>query len=487
MPDLSFNVIDNLTYTYGDAARPDRLTNVSDAGNAAKGFKFTSGAAAYTYDLNGNLTQDNHKGLSFQYNYLNLPNYYSNTGGADVSLTYTADGEKLTKVSSAGTRNYISGIEYLGSGLDAIYHAEGRCTPNTATTFYYEYTLKDHLGNARINFRANGAAVTFLQELHYYPFGMVMEGIGTAKVTDNGYKYNGKELNEDLGLNLSDYGARWYDAALGRWWSVDPMGEKTINISPYAYVHNNPILLIDPNGMLAGNPFEVMADRKEKMDARTKETKRQIDEEQGAKNAPNDLPKAFYVNEAGLSNQSLINIALEAATILSNNGYAGLSLNQVSSKEAKRHNVTYPNQMFLALIRAKNNNLDPGCSNINPTIGLVGVYNDGNKDGLTQGWASYVNMNDEAISKHSNQNYAAGYVVAHELTHQLIGIAAFYSGDKGTNIDHANGFTNLLNSGRYTHIPAGPVKDALQNAEMIPPAARKSLDRFYLTPSKRLR
>jgi hypothetical protein len=62
MPDLSFNIIDNLTYTYGDAARPDRLTNVSDAGNAAKGFKFTSGAAAYTYDLNGNLTQDNHKG-----------------------------------------------------------------------------------------------------------------------------------------------------------------------------------------------------------------------------------------------------------------------------------------------------------------------------------------------------------------------------------------------------------------------------------------
>ncbi len=253
MPDLSFNVIDNLTYTYNDAARPDRLTNMSDAGSATKGFKYKTGAAAYQYDLNGNLTQDNHKSLTFQYNYLNLPNYISDAGGADMSITYTADGEKLTKISSAGTRNYVSGIEYLGSNLEAIYHSEGRCTPNGTSAFYYEYTIKDHLGNARVNFRANGAAVTFLQELHYYPFGMLMEGIGTAKVTDNAYKYNSKELNEDLGLNLSDYGARWYDAALGRWWSVDPLGEKFGAWSGYNYGVDNPIRFIDPDGMVPDN------------------------------------------------------------------------------------------------------------------------------------------------------------------------------------------------------------------------------------------
>ncbi|KIE18449.1 hypothetical protein DS62_10630, partial [Smithella sp. SC_K08D17] len=54
------SMIDNLTYTYGDALRPDRLTNMVDAADASKGFKYTPGAAAYQYDLNGNLTLDNH-------------------------------------------------------------------------------------------------------------------------------------------------------------------------------------------------------------------------------------------------------------------------------------------------------------------------------------------------------------------------------------------------------------------------------------------
>jgi len=101
-----------------------------------------------------------------------------------------------------------------------------------------------------MNFRANGAAVTFLEDMHYYPFGMLMEGMGVNS-PGNDYTYNGKELNEDFGLNLYDYGARWYDAALGRWWSVDPLGEMTSSISTYAYVLNNPLSLIDPTGMFA--------------------------------------------------------------------------------------------------------------------------------------------------------------------------------------------------------------------------------------------
>ena len=243
------SLIDNLTYTYGDAARPDRLTNMVDAGDAAKGFKYTSGAADYQYDLNGNMTQDNHKGFTFAYNYLNLPQTL--TQGANViTLTYTADGEKLTKVLSGGgaTKSYVSGIEYSGTNLEAIYFSEGRCTPNGASAFYYDYTIKDHLGNARENFRASGGtAITHLEDMHYYPFGMLMEGMGTNTPT-NDYAYNGKELNEDLGLNLSEYGARWYDTALGRWWSVDALAEFTFDWTPYNYVQNMPTRALDPDG-----------------------------------------------------------------------------------------------------------------------------------------------------------------------------------------------------------------------------------------------
>ncbi len=62
------------------------------------------------------------------------------------------------------------------------------------------------------------------------------------------YKYNGKELDRMHGLDLFDYGARHYDAALGRWMTVDPLAEKNFSSSPYVYAANNPILYIDPLG-----------------------------------------------------------------------------------------------------------------------------------------------------------------------------------------------------------------------------------------------
>ena len=51
------------------------------------------------------------------------------------------------------------------------------------------------------------------------------------------------------GLNTYDYGARQYNSLFGRWDRMDPLCEKYYSVSPYAYCHNNPVMLTDPNGM----------------------------------------------------------------------------------------------------------------------------------------------------------------------------------------------------------------------------------------------
>lgn len=45
-----------------------------------------------------------------------------------------------------------------------------------------------------------------------------------------------------------DFGARMYDARLGRWLSLDPLQAKYPNLSPYNFVANSPIMFVDPDG-----------------------------------------------------------------------------------------------------------------------------------------------------------------------------------------------------------------------------------------------
>lgn len=259
--------IDDLAYTY--TGLPNQLTSVTDGAAPDKGFK-SSGGGNYGYDGTGNITSDPNKGLSITYNHLNLPESISGNGGT-ITIVYDAAGRKLQKVVTSPEENYtldyISGVEYRNEELEAVYTEEGRFFVPAAEEGdepadpRYEFFLKDHLGNTRvviadldgsgsIDITDDLATNEVLQENHYYPFGMNQEGPWALHPErSNEYQYNGKELNEDLGLNWLDYGARWYDPSIGRWNAVDPLAEKMASWSPYNYTFNNPLKFTDPTGM----------------------------------------------------------------------------------------------------------------------------------------------------------------------------------------------------------------------------------------------
>ncbi|MEZ5045294.1 MAG: RHS repeat-associated core domain-containing protein [Saprospiraceae bacterium] len=298
-----YGLIDNLTYTY---AGPNRLQNVTDDTGIEKGFNPGGGSGDYQYDKKGNLISDPYKGLTIKYNYLNLPEEITK-GGSVIKIIYDAAGRKLRQefIPEEGEGvllDYVSGIEYRDEALNSVFHAEGRAFKDKdKDKWQYEYFIKDHLGNTHlsvVDLNGDGCIDPLsdpsevLQENHYYPFGLNMDGLwarqylkeetdengngildpvldeeGNSVVDQeklNRYQYNGKELTEDLGLNWNDYGARWYDAAVGRWGAVDPLAEKYFSLSPYNYVSNNPLVFVDLYGMdltisIGGNGFNSVA------------------------------------------------------------------------------------------------------------------------------------------------------------------------------------------------------------------------------------
>jgi RHS repeat-associated protein len=134
--------------------------------------------------------------------------------------------------------------------------------PLQCDVLHGEIVLSDHLGSPRLRLESQLQAVVdeegedptdvldwvvagwaYRNPMDYTPFGRELPLSAEAKTTPEGY--TGKPLDLTFGLQAMNYGARFYDPRLGRWWQRDPLDEFT---TPYTYCGNSPIQLTDPDG-----------------------------------------------------------------------------------------------------------------------------------------------------------------------------------------------------------------------------------------------
>ncbi|HEU4495865.1 MAG TPA: RHS repeat-associated core domain-containing protein, partial [Flavobacterium sp.] len=235
----------------------------------------------------GNLAEDKNKGItSIAYNHLNLPvKVVFGSESNRIEYLYAADGRKLKKLVPYVNGNvqggyaftamdYLDGFHYQDGSLKYFPTAEGY-VQKTLSMYSYVYNYTDHLGNVRMSYAEdpeNPGTLKVIEESHYYPFGLKhtrynsteLEFAGRqgsvvlraaaapanpAPVLGYSYKFSGKELQGELGMNVYDFGFRNYDPTIGRWFNIDPLAELASNKTPYHFVSNNPISRIDLLGL----------------------------------------------------------------------------------------------------------------------------------------------------------------------------------------------------------------------------------------------
>ena len=201
----------------------------------------------YVYDSAGNVLYDSHTGLNLRYNDLNLIEKVMRGDTIVAKYSYLSDGTKFSATDSAGNGLYYSGsLIYTKHGaaltMESCAFTGGRFVA-TATGVEARYFVTDHLGSVRAVVNGDGEV---LERNDYYPFGSRWDD---GLLSDNRYRYNGKEAQAFLNNPYLDYGARQYDSDGGIWLGKDPLSEKYYPISPYMFCLGNPIRHVDLTGM----------------------------------------------------------------------------------------------------------------------------------------------------------------------------------------------------------------------------------------------
>jgi len=245
------------SYSYDDNG--NRLSRTSGAVTQtgtydAQDRLLTYNGASYSYTDNGELKTKTAGAAVTQYDYDVLGNLKKVMLPSGGQIDYLTDGQNRRigkKVNGNLTQAFlwqgqlqpIAELDGSGNVVSRFVYATGVNVPDYMIKGGVTYRLiKDHLGSPRVV--VDIASNTVAQEMEFDEFGRVI------KDTNPGFQpfgFAGGLYDRDTGLVR--FGARDYDAVIGRWVSKDPIGFGGGDTLVYSYISSSPITETDPRGL----------------------------------------------------------------------------------------------------------------------------------------------------------------------------------------------------------------------------------------------
>lgn len=241
------------SYVYG-SSRPHAVTSV--------------GASTYAYDSRGNQITRTGPAVAggaqqIDYTPFNLPSRITTGTGAgqtSLDITYDADHRRVYTIDNAGKQTWYADEIYereqtTSTSAQHRYRIYGpgrvvaeivRAQPvigSPTGTASIRYLHADPIGSPDLVTDATGAT---LERPQFEPFGNTLDASATPSTVAG---FTGHRRAEN---GLIDMRGRYYDPALGRFLSPDPIVDDphaSQALNRYSYVRNRPLKFLDPSGM----------------------------------------------------------------------------------------------------------------------------------------------------------------------------------------------------------------------------------------------